>query len=409
MISSINYVTIINIGNELLLGKTVNTNLSWMANQLSMIGININKAVIIPDETDIIHQALYNAWEKSSLIIITGGLGPTKDDITKKAVADFFNKELIYNIDIENQIRQRFIERNIEMPESNKTQAYVPANFTALTNSLGTAPGLKYEEGEKSLYCFPGVPFEMKNLFLTYLKPDIIKKYKIDSFYCIDIQTYELPESQIADEMEQINFDDINIAWLPQTGRVNIRLYGNNEKKIENAQQVITQKFHSNIWGINELSPQHKLHNIITKLKITLSTAESCTGGLIAKMITEIPGASSYFEGSAVVYSNKQKENLLQIEKTIIEQNGAVSQETLEAMLTGCQKLFNTNLVCAVTGIAGPEGGTADKPVGTVFIGIKFNDKLISQKCFFTGTRELIRFKTAEKAIFMMIALLETK
>ena len=401
------YITIINIGNELLLGKTINTNLTWLADKLTSMGAYVNKAVIVADNLSEIKAVLNENWGLSDLMIITGGLGPTKDDITKKCIADFFNKEMIFIQEIEDIVIKRFSDRGIEMPLSNKNQAFLPKDFEYLVNDLGTAPGLKYVENHKLLYCLPGVPFEMKHLFERYIMPDIKQRFRLNSFKCYDIHTYQLPESKIADDMQEMVYDDVNIAWLPQTGRVDIRVYGHNRDKVEEVKDLICEKFEKNIWGVNEVSPQNKLHNLINKANISLSTAESCTGGLIAKMMTDIPGSSACFQGSVVVYSNEQKENLLKIGKDILDDYGAVSQQTLEAMLYGCKDLFKTELLCAVTGIAGPDGGTNDKPVGTVFIGIMYKDKLLWEKCYFTGTREIVRHKSAEKAIFMMINMLE--
>lgn len=403
-------VNVINIGNELLIGKTLNTNLTWLANELTVIGLKVNNALIVPDEVFEISQAIEMFWAKSDVLIITGGLGPTKDDLTKQCIADYFNKKLIFMPEIAKDIEERFKKRNIEMPESNNCQAYVPEDFVYLHNSLGTAPGLKYQDANKTLFCLPGVPFEMKHLYDVHIREYLVKNKINKDFFCEDIHTVGLPESLIADKMSSfLTEQGVNIAWLPKTGRVDIRVYGDNFENIQKSKEHILRLFSKNVWGINETTPQDKLGRLLKSSDLTISTAESCTGGMISALLTDIKGASGYYKGSVIAYANDVKKDILGVSESILFDHGAVSTETLEQMLTGCERLFRTDLVCGVTGIAGPDGGTEAKPVGTVYIGIRYKQKNFIKKFLFTGNRELIRFKTAEMAVLMLIDLLESK
>ena len=397
-------VYIVNIGNELLTGRTVNTNLTTLANKLLPIGYEITEAYIIPDTKEAIQETLKKVWRDNSIVIFTGGLGPTKDDITKTTLADFFQKELIYHEEIFEMIKDRFANRKMEMPEQNKIQAFIPKDFTPLLNTQGTAPGMYFHSEKRHLFSLPGVPFEMVHLFDTYVI-DILKNISSDlKFYTKELNTYGIGESKTAELLENLVLEDgVNISWLPHLGRVDIRLSGQNLVGIEKTLKDIQKILGKYIWGNGYKHPIEPLHLELIKRNLTISTAESCTGGMLSSLLTKTQGASKYFMGSVVSYSNEIKINILAVSPETLIKYGAVSEETALEMLSGCKKLFNTDISCVITGIAGPDGGTEKKPVGTVYIGVDFQGKIRVEKCLFAGSREQIRQRAVEKAIFMVI------
>ena len=420
---------VVNIGNELLNGKALNTNLAYLGKRLQEFGFEIKKAFIIPDNSATIQKTLRKIWKEHSVVFITGGLGPTRDDITRMSVAEFFQRELEYNEFIYENIKQKFEAKNIKMPEINKIQAFFPKGFDILYNHLGTAHGLYFSEGKKHLFCLPGVPFELEYIFkhsiIAYLK----QWNRFITYDYVDIHTFGISESKAAEMLDQQVLEKgVNIAWLPQIGRVDIRLFGNNIRGVHKALKEVCDTLRENIWGINEVSPANALHdellqskrniynlNIFPALqnnnknrKLTLSVVESCTGGMLSSALTKIPGSSKYFIGALVAYANDVKSNLLDISPDILKKQGAVSKKTLIAMLNGCEKLFNTDIVCAISGVAGPEGGTKKKPVGTVYIGVKLLGNIFVERCFFDGNRERIRHKAFEKTIFMILKMIQS-
>ena len=460
-------VHIINIGDELLSGRTVNTNLITIANKLFTIGLTLSKAHIIPDTKEAIIETLRSVWQITNpqsqiteelLVIITGGLGPTKDDITKQAIADFFEKELIFDEEIFEKIKQRFQRRNTTMPEINKIQAYIPKDFIPLQNDHGTAPGMFYTEGNKYLYSLPGVPKEMEamlDLYIISKNPLSIIHYPLsiskNPLSIIDLHTHNISESAAAQLVDHlVPPENVSIGYYAQHGRTDIRISGTNTAGIQQIYNDIYNILKDYIWGVNQKSPIHALHHMLMengkwkmendipslqgtkqcpplqggvggddlnsqKILIdhypfsilhspfSISTAESCTGGLLSSMLTSLPGSSIYYKGSVIAYSNEVKIKTLGVSPHILEEFGAVSSETALAMLQGCKELFNTNIVCAITGIAGPDGGTDEKPVGTVFVGINVLGEVLIEKCHFYGNRDEIRIRAAEKAALMVL------
>jgi nicotinamide-nucleotide amidase len=310
----------------------------------------------------------------------------------------------VFHEDICKKIEERFALRNMTTPEINKVQAYIPEDFTPLVNEHGTAPGFMFKDGEKCLFCLPGVPFEMEMMFELHIVKYLKENYLVREFFCKDINTYDISESKIAELMRDLKYDTgVNIAWLPQTGRVNVRVYGNNISGCEKVFNEICETLKEYIWGIDYNSPMELLHEILFKKNLTISTAESCTGGMLASLLTKMSGSSAYFKGSILSYSNEIKTELLEVPNEILQKFGAVSEETVREMLIGCRKKFKTDIVCATSGIEGPDGGSKDKPVGTVYVGVKWGEKMIIERCYFTGDREMIRFKACEKTLFLSL------
>jgi len=404
-------IAIVNIGNELLLGRTINTNLSWLGNELASMGLEVSKALIIPDDSDSIKEVLEHLIPSYSLIIFTGGLGPTKDDISKKVIAEFFGKELIFDEKIWLKIQDMFAFRKVPVPEINKNQALVPKDFTILQNDMGTAPGLFYHEKNMMLFAMPGVPIEMKHLFTERIKPILAKACSNKEWFLQTINTYGISESAIAELMEVLTIpDNVHIAWLPQTGRVDIRVYGSEKKACQKAYDEIKALLKPYIWGENYANVAQKLHELLITKQKTIACAESCTGGMIQKLLTDMPGSSAYLQGGIISYSNEIKERLLYVPHEIIEQDGAVSESCARAMMDGLKKSFNSDFRVSVTGIAGPDGGSDlpdEKPVGLVYIGIAYAEIAEIFKMRFLGNRDSIRFKTAEFVFYQMIKCLE--
>lgn len=397
-------ICIINIGNELLLGRTINTNLSWLGDKLAEIGLPITRSVIIQDEPEEIQLTLKREWQQNDIVIMTGGLGPTDDDLTKKVIAEFFDKELEFRKEVWRDVQEIFFRRNLVVPEINRNQAMVPEGFIALKNTVGTAPGLYFSQDKKSLFALPGVPLEMKTLFERHITAILKDKYQRESIIVKQLHTWNISESALAEQLKDLKIPEgIKLAWLPQTGRVDLRIYGNDINLIEklNAEiKVIAQEW---IWGEDDDTPQAVLNELMISKKLTLAVAESCTGGLVQELITSVSGVSKYFNGGIVSYSNEVKINQLKVKSETIEKFGAVSVETAAEMALGVRTELKADIGISITGIAGPEGGSEEKPVGTVCFGISDKAQLITHKVVFNGTRDSIRFKAAEYILLFLI------
>lgn len=397
-------VCIINIGNELLLGRTVNTNLSWLGMQLTELGLPVTKSVTIPDDPHDIKSTLTQEWHDNEIVVITGGLGPTNDDLTKKVLADFFGRELEFRDDVWMDVQEIFSRRNLVVPEINKSQAMVPAGFTALRNTVGTAPGLYFNDNGKSVFALPGVPMEMKTLFTDYVISILRRNYICETILIKQLHTWNISESALAEKLKDLSIpEEINLAWLPQTGRVDLRVYGKNLAIIDRLKTEIKDLAAEWVWGEDNDTPQSVIHDLMISKKFTLSVAESCTGGLVQEMLTSLPGASKYFVGGIVAYSNDVKVNQLNVKKETLERCGAVSIETASEMASGIKAVFCSDIGISITGIAGPEGGSTEKPVGTVCFGLSDGSGLTNQKIVFNCNRDSIRFKAAEFIILLLI------
>ncbi len=400
---------VITIGNEILLGKTLNTNLAFLAQELANLGLPVDYSVTVKDEAEAIHQALKQCWEKYDVVITTGGLGPTTDDITKQEIASFFGKKLVFNEEVWEQVQKIFAARNMPTPEINRSQAMVPEDFIALKNERGTAPGLFYEEGEKSFFAFAGVPMEMRHIFLTQAKPILEKKYGTqDKVIQKTIHTFGIAESALAELLSDFQTPDkVNFAWLPQPGRVDLRFYGTDAQAIEQAFNECYPKVKQYTWGFDDDTPVSVLHHILRENKLYLSVAESCTGGLVQKMVTDLAGSSDVFLGGVVSYANDVKIKVLKVRPETLSKYGAVSEECAGEMVQGVKELTGSDLAISTTGIAGPDGGTLEKPVGMVCFGFSVLNKIWSMTRIFNGDRELIRLQAAEFALLNLIRYLQ--
>lgn len=402
-------VSIINIGNELLLGRTVNTNLSWLACHLTDMGMLVHRSVTVRDKAIEIKKAIRQEWNNSDVVFITGGLGPTKDDITKRVLCDVFDTELIFNDTVWGEVQNRFLSRNLVVPEINRSQAMVPSGFIALKNQWGTAPGLYLQQNGKSLFALPGVPLELQVIFQNNIEGIIRKQYALSSLYIHNIHTWKISESALAEKLSELKVPkSVQLAWLPQTGRVDLRIYGNDSDRINITKVKLTELIADYIWGENQDTPQSVLHKILSDKNLTIAIAESCTGGLVQQIITSEPGASRIFLGGIVAYSNNTKKNILKVKTETLNKFGAVSEETAQEMAIGIQHIMGSDIGMSITGIAGPEGSSAVKPLGTVYLGIVIGNEFFTTKQIFSGNRETIRIKASEYLILSLIELLRS-
>lgn len=371
--------TLITIGDEILIGQVVDTNSAWMGQELNLAGIKVSKIISISDTSEAIISTIKSALEQSDLILMTGGLGPTKDDITKKAIADYYGVGMEFHEPTYNRILKFFERLNRKPTSAHREQCDMPTNATLLHNKMGSAPGMWFEEEGKVLISMPGVPYEMKSIMADEVLPRLQKHFTTKPIAHRTVLTIGEGESRIADKIEAFESslpDHIKLAYLPNLGMVRLRLSatGDDEaelnktldKKIEELNALIPEL----IFGYETDTIQQAVGRLFKEKGKTISTAESCTGGYIAHLLTSVPGASAYFMGSNVTYSYDLKEKILQVNKNTLDTLGAVSKETVIEMAKGSLELMQTDIAIAVSGIAGPGGGTPDKPVGTVWLAI---------------------------------------
>ncbi len=396
---------VITIGNEILLGKTVNSNLAWLARELALLGLPVEFSLTVKDDPEAIRQALSQAWDSCEIVITTGGLGPTDDDITKQEIASFFGAELRFDPVIWEQVRTMFSARHMETPDLNRCQAMVPSGFKALRNDRGTAPGLYFESGEKCFFAFAGVPLEMQHVFETQARSILVQKYgSKEAVHQQTLHTFGISESALAETLQGFkSLPGIEMAWLPQTGRVDLRLYGPDAEKVLETSESCFKMIPHFVWGRDEDTPVSVLSGLLRNRQLTISAAESCTGGLLQKMITDTAGASEIFLGGVVSYANELKQTLLGVAEATLSQFGAVSEECAREMALGIKTLTKSQTAISITGVAGPDGGTPQKPVGTVCFGFSVLTEVWSLTLTFNGDRETIRHKAAEFALIHLI------
>ena len=398
---------VLTIGNEILSGRVVDTNSAFLGRRLEETGIPLEWITSAKDTKEAISQALRNALERAKVIIVTGGLGPTHDDITKNAFAEYFGRTLKLDKDILEQVRQRFAHRGLEMPEINKNQALVPEGMVVLQNDWGTAPGLYLEHNEHHIFLLPGVPREMKGIFEKRIVPILSKVSPPQIIRHRTLRTTGISESGLFERLSHIEEQD-GLAFLPQvTGvDVHITVRGEDAQVVEAKLHAIEQKIRARvgafIYGMAEEELEEIVGRQLRALGWKIAVAESCTGGLIACRLTNISGSSDYFDRGVTTYSNRSKMELLEISEATLTQYGAVSAETVSAMAIGVRKLAGAQVGLAVTGIAGPTGGTSEKPIGLVFVSLSTQKGTSVQQFQFTGDRLANKQRTAQAALEMV-------
>lgn len=365
-------ITIINIGDELLIGQVVNTNASTMSRMLTAAGMDVLKTMVIGDERQAIWKAVDEAMHSSDAVLVTGGLGPTKDDITKKLLCEYFNSELVESAMALDNVRRIFESRGYELTPVNRAQAIVPKCCEVLNNDLGTAPCMWFSNEGKILVSLPGVPFEMEWLMRNRVIPKLQETFKTDIIITKNILVQGIGESFLSDLIEPWELslpENIKLAYLPVAGLTKLRLtvHGSYDPSILKGLYDLAGQY---IVGEDCETLDELVHKTLTGRGLTLATAESCTGGNIARLLTAQVGASAYFKGGVVAYSNEVKECVLGVRHSTLETHGAVSEETVREMAEGVRQRLGADLAIATTGIAGPDGGTKEKPVGTVWIAV---------------------------------------
>ena len=387
---------IITIGDELLIGQTIDTNSAWIGAELSKSGFDVYRITSVHDLKEDILYVLNEAAGKANVVLITGGLGPTSDDITKQTLCEFFNTHLVLNQEVLGMIEEMMRQRNFPMNENNRRQAEVPETCRILKNATGTAPGMWFEKEGTIYISMPGVPHEMKYLMTEFVLPELNKRFTSQVIIHRNIMTYGTFEAKLAEILTPFESrlpGNIRLAYLPASGVIKLRLTGTGSdyNSLSNLITEQVKKLYETIpefiYGENEESLEMVIGKLLKAKNKNVSTAESCTGGEIAHMLTSVPGSSIYYKGSVVAYSNSVKTQLLGVHDFILNKHGAVSEQTVKEMAAGSRNLFKTDFAVATSGIAGPDGGTEAKPVGTVWIAVSSEKEIVCEKRVFGNDR----------------------
>ena len=405
-------IEIITIGDEILIGQIVDTNSAWMAVELNKAGFQLAQITSVHDDAKHIKESLDRALLRAEVVLITGGLGPTKDDITKQTLCEYFETKLVFNPDVLENIKQLYHTRWSVMNELTKSQAMVPENCTVIQNRVGSAPITWFEKEGKVIVSMPGVPLEMKKVMSDEIIPRLQKHFKTPVIIHKTVQVYGIPESQLAlklTDWENDLPDYLHLAYLPNFGIVKLRLsgVGHDDLKLEFSinQQIETLKsiLGNSIFAFEDKPIEKIIFERLKSLGLTVSTAESCTGGNIAHRLTLIPGISDCFKGTVVAYNNDLKINVLGVDTEDVEKYGAVSSQVAEQMAVGVRKLTQSDLAVATTGIAGPTGGTVEKPVGTIWISVCSQEHTITRTFIFGNFARENFIERSTMAALMML------
>lgn len=400
---------ILSIGNELLSGKTVNSNASYIGRKLSEVGIAVREIQTIADDATAIRNSLDRGLSQFELVFMTGGLGPTHDDITKKVVADFFDAELVFREDVMAMVEERFRSINVKMPEVNRNQALVPEGATVLENTAGTAPGMRMDKDDASVFIMPGVPAEMKAIMREHILPYLREKSGSVPLEVRQYRTTSIPESKLYERCRAIleAYPDFQIAFLPRFTGVDIRLSvpasrSDLLQKLSRFEQKLHETVGKYIYTVGKENIEEVVQALMLERGLTLAVAESCSGGLIQHRLTNVAGSSGYFNGGAVTYSNEAKEHHLGVQSESLKTHGAVSETVAKEMAAGVRRAFNSDIGIATTGIAGPGGGTAEKPVGLIYMALAREDHVHARELRLTPSRKLNKELTAQLALDML-------
>ena len=402
---------LITIGDEILIGQIIDTNSAWMARKLNDEGIAVRQITSISDEHDHMLETLSDASGKVDLVLITGGLGPTKDDRTKDAICQFFGTQLVYDDNVLKHIQALLAPRGVQMNGLNRDQALVPESAVVLHNRMGTAPGLWMEKDGCVFVFMPGVPFEMKTLVSEQILPRVRTRFKTTPIIHRTVLSQGLPESMLAERIadwENSLPSFIKLAYLPNPMHIRLRLSASGEdrdvmnkvldEKVEELLEIIPEQ----IFGFEDETLTGNIGKLLKQRNQTVGTAESCTGGNIAHFFTSDAGSSDYFRGSVVAYSNEVKEKVLGVPEKLLIEHGAVSAEVVEAMAVGARKVLGVDYAVATSGVAGPTGGTPEKPVGLVWIAIAGPDGVVSKKYNFGNDRGRNIVRSSQSALNLL-------
>lgn len=409
-------VEIIVIGDELLIGQVTDTNSGWIARELNHIGWEVTEITTVRDRSREITDALNSSFGRVDVVLMTGGLGPTKDDITKQTLCDYFGGKLVFDESVFANVEAIFRRRKLTMNDSTRNQAYVPNVCTVIQNSVGTAPVMWFERNGKVLVSMPGVPTEMK----TVMKEAVISRLREyfqdhSSILHRTCLVKDFTESRLSETLSDFEAQlpaCIKLAYLPTPGVIRLRLTARGDEE-SYLQKIIDDEFFklrtilgSHLFCGSDTTLAGALGSILTERGETLATAESCTGGNIAHEITRVAGSSAYFKGSVVAYSNEVKARVLNVSSETLSGFGAVSRETVLQMVSGVQRLLSSDCAIATSGIAGPGGGSVEKPVGTVWIAVRYGERSEAECFCFEGDREQVIARATQSALLMLIQLM---
>lgn len=402
---------ILAIGDELLIGQVVNGNAAWLGERLTLAGIDVSRHVALGDDPDLIAAELETAFGLADLVIVTGGLGATHDDLTRSAVAQHFGVELVEDPKVRRQIEQRFTARGRSMPPQNQLQALVPEGFEVLVNHWGTAPGLWHtfeRDGlDKVLVLMPGVPREMRNLTDAHVMPRLAKQRGLRTIRHRTLMTAGIGETHLSQQLGDLSrwlTDGLRLAFLPSTRGVRLRITALGDDangRLDPFEAFIRKRARKYIYGADEESLEGVLGEQLALRGLTIATAESCTGGHLADRITNAPGSSRYFNGGMVAYGNYIKRDLLGVPESSLGNAGAVSAEVAAAMAVGARRQLSSDIALSTTGIAGPGGGSDDKPVGLVYVGYADAQRSFARRFLFTDDRRTNKDLSATYALYI--------
>ncbi|MBI5471812.1 MAG: competence/damage-inducible protein A [Ignavibacteriae bacterium] len=401
---------IITIGDELLIGQIINTNQAYIAEQLNAIGVRVDRMTTVGDDMTAILEAFEAAWKHVDVVIVTGGLGPTHDDITKKAVCTFFDSDLAPNEEIKLHIQELLKRWNRQWSALSEEQTLFPQKAQLVPNPVGTAGGILFEEDGKFFYVLPGVPQEMKEMIDKSIVPFLATHVKNSVIRHLTLRTSGISESLLANQLGDLDelLQGAKLAFLPSpTGvRLRITVHGNDEIAVERLLSEVEQRIRAHvqkyIYGTNLEELEETIGNLLTSRKLTLAVSESCTGGLVADKITDVSGSSNYFQQGLVTYSNPSKVDVLGVPSLLIEQHGAVSKEVAEAMAAGIRRIAHTDIGLSTTGIAGPTGATSTKPLGLVWVGYSDAETTFATRYQFGGDRRRVKERAAQAALELL-------
>ncbi|MBU2913915.1 competence/damage-inducible protein A [Reichenbachiella agariperforans] len=411
------YAEIITIGDEILYGQILDTNSQWISQQLDDIGVKVRRKYSISDQSEVIKTAVNESLAQSDLVFVTGGLGPTKDDLTKHSLAAMFEMPLELNQSALEDVEDIFKRFGKELTEINRQQAFLPKGSTKITNERGTAPGMWFDRDKKVVVSMPGVPFEMKAMMTKTILPKIKKRFQLPVIIHKVIRTIGIGESWLSEEIarwENALPTHLALAYLPGKAQVRLRLTGVGEERevleaeMEEQVAALLPTIQSYVYGFGDLEIEEAVGELLRAKSLTIATAESCTGGYLAHKITSVSGSSDYYTGSVIAYQNEVKIQELNVSPKTIEKHGAVSEETAKEMAEGIRKKLNVDLGISLTGIAGPDGGTEEKPVGMVWMAISFGGTVKTRKIQSPGTRILnIEYSGVKALDFIRQTLIE--
>jgi competence/damage-inducible protein CinA-like protein len=411
--------TIINIGDELLIGQVVNTNASWISGQLTAIGVDVRSCVTCADERTDISNNISHALEVTDIVIVTGGLGPTDDDLTRGVVADLFECPLEFDADVFEDVCRLFSSRGLPMADSNRSQAMIPQGFEVLSNPVGTAPGffrhVRQREMDGDLFVLPGVPYEMKRIINDHVLPRLERQTGGRASVTKTLLTTGIGESWLASrltDVPELLSESLTLAYLPSVHGVRLRITAWPDRsedardRLEMLESLLRERLGTAIYSSDNRTLEEVVGHLLLDQNKTVSIAESCTGGRIADRLTNVPGSSGYFSGSVTAYANEIKTSVLGVSAELIEQKGAVSREVAKEMAVKIRSLTGSDVSLSSTGIMGPGGGTGEKPVGTVWIGVADGSGCQARRFRFGDDRERNKTRAATWALNQLRILL---